>query len=145
MKQEHAKIALILGSGLLSSIASYAATTRVKNTNEINNINSIIAGYGTTGANGQNLVQVDPTTLPAGSFPLNFGDSNQLVYNMQLAINKNASGDFPNSNLSVTGTFDQATADILCSDYFDSCFSWYPDAIKENYSIQQTDYNTILG
>lgn len=143
MKSEHTLI--LFGSGLLAAIAACAATTKIKNTNEINNLNSIISKYGTTGANGQNLIQVDSNTLQPGSFPLNYGDSNTLVYNMQVAINKNSSGNFPNSNLSITGVFDQATADILCSDYFDTCFGWYPDSLKENYSIQQTDYNAILG
>jgi hypothetical protein len=130
---------IIGGTSLLVAVTAYAAVNHVQNSAEIDNITGIINNAGNVGANGQTLVQTDISTLDPGSFPINYGDTNQQMYAVQQQLNR-----IYNANLPLTGQYDAASADVLCQ-WWDTCFSWYPESTKQGYTILQTDYEGMVN
>lgn len=136
---KYANIYLALGGALLTGVLSAAIVRKKQNQKEYDKVFASIQGLGQTGSLGQDL-STDTSSLPNTPPPFNFGDSSRQIALLQQAMNRKY-----NSQLTINGTFDAALADELCVNYFHSCFGWYPDSIKQNYSVSQTDYDSILN
>jgi len=143
MNKESEKILLLVGVGVLGATIAYAATAKIRNNNEQANVLAIIADAGTTGSVGQNLLQVDPSTLPEGTFPLVYASLGKNVVNLQTALNRDYNGNLP-----ITGVMDDATMLFLCKHYYNflKCTTYTESTaqIDEN-TIDINDYNNILN
>ena len=141
MKEGTKTTLIIIGALGVVGTAIYITVQAPKKAAMIKSINDILDGKvkdPNAISSGQNIISADALSkLPVGNFPLAVGDSNQKVYALQQALNKNYG-----STLDLDGKFGQGLYKELCSKYFNYGCSVLGISTYDR-KIEQTDFDAI--
>lgn len=141
MKEGTKTTLIIIGALGVVGTAVYITIQAPKKAAMIKTINDILDAKikdPNASNSGQNVITADALSkLPTGNFPLKVGDSNQKVYALQQALNKNYG-----STLDLDGKFGQGLYKELCSKYFNYGCTLLGISVYDR-TIEQTDFDAI--
>jgi hypothetical protein len=124
------------GLALSALVVGYLIYNRNKKQKQIKLIYDIIDSNVASAGVPSTLTQVQVKALPMGQFPLKLGQQNQLVFNLQQALNKNF-----NAGIVQDGKFGDSTAKAMCKHVYNFCFT---DIQARNFTVDNNDYNKAL-
>lgn len=137
------KVLIGVGIGAVA-LTAWLIYNNDKKKKEIQYINDVLDGKvadPTTGGAQKIISKTDLSKMPVGVFPLKFGDKNQKVYALQVALNRKYG-----TSIDLDGKFGITTSNAICKYYLTFCKSGISDTvtIKATTPFSYEDYNKII-